>query len=92
MGVGLVEEKRDNKIAGQGNKYPENYVERKINDGIWWRIKIRLNDSFYPGWVGWALKKVGIIKKNEYRYEDSIDVTTTVDADGNPTTTIIGKE
>ena len=86
-GMGLVEEKR-------GSEETKNPITDRIesSEGLWWRIRIRLNDSYFPGWVGWALRKVGIIKKNEYDPNDALDITTTYDADGNPTTTIRPKE
>ena len=42
---------------------------------FWWRVKIRPDKSFFPGWVGWALRKIGLMKQKEYKYEESIEVT-----------------
>ena len=66
-----------------------NPIEERIEskEGFWWKIRIRLNDSYFPGWIEWALRKVGIIKDNRYDYWDSVDVTTEGD-----TTTIKPKE
>ena len=86
--MGQIQEK------GNRDKDAEGYIEGKIEspEGLWWRLRIRLNDSYFPGWVGYALRKIGIIKENRYNPNDALDINTTYDENGTPTTTIRPKD
>ena len=75
-GIALMEKtKVESQIAAD--------VENRDSE-LWWKITLSPNGSFFPGWIRWLRSK---FKKNEYTYEDSLDITTEGDV-----TTIRGKE
>ena len=82
-------------IALMGKTKVENQIAAEVENSsseLWWKITISPNKSFFTGWVGWALRKAGFLKQKEYNPNDALDIKTTYDKDGVPTTTIRPKE